>query len=354
MFSYWRFITRCLIGVLSNGLLFVLVVSAQAGAILPSLGDLYERVNPAVIKIESLERKVVPSLGAGERQAQSIGSGFVISQDGYVMTAAHVVHLADSVRIKFHDGQQSEADIVSSIPSADLALLKLRNVPDNMRVAELGDSSEVRIGDPIIVIGAPQGIDHTLSVGYVSGRMRGDAFAGNLLPIEYIQTDAAINRGNSGGAMFDLNGKVIAVTSRIVSESGGSEGLGFGVNINVAKQLLLEHDGIWGGLDSVVLAGRLAKIFNLPQPAGLLVQRVANGSLAHRIGLRPSLVAARIGDRDLLVGGDIILSVDNTLVSGVPEEQPKLFETFVSALKTGKIRLTVLREGRIADLELKE
>lgn len=340
------------------GLLMTLIpiplVMAQSGqAQTLSLSDLYESVNPVVVTIESLERKIVPSMGPQEQIAQSVGTGFIISADGLVMTAAHVVNLADSMVIKFHDGQKSTASIVSSIPLADVALLKLHTIPPNMKVATLGDAGKVRIGDPIVVIGAPQGIRHTLSFGHISGHLRGDQFAGSLMPIEYLQTDAAINRGNSGGPMFNLDGEVIAVTSRIVSESGGSEGLGFGVNINAAKHLLLESEGLWAGFETHLVDGELAKVLNLPQKAGLLIQRVAANSFGAKVGLRPSTVPGTIRGEQLLLGGDIILSINDTPVTAIPSEMPKLSKVFHDAVTHGQATLRVMREGQIIDFVLK-
>jgi S1-C subfamily serine protease len=146
----------------------------------------------------------------------------------------------------------------------------------------------VQIGEQVFVVGAPLGITHTLTVGHLSARHKPNATFSGMLTAEFFQTDAAINRGNSGGPMFDLKGEVIGIVSSILSQSGGSDGLGFAATSNIARRLLLDEPSVWSGLDGYLLIGEAARAFNLPVgfEAGLLVQRVALGSPADQLGVR--------------------------------------------------------------------
>ena len=278
-----------------------------------------------------------------------LGSGVLISRDGDVLTAAHLVQVADVVEVEFSDGTKVGAKVVASEPTADLALLRLERVPEGAVIAEMGDSDAVRVGQKVIVIGAPYGLGHSLTVGHVSARhapgMRGGPF--NLA--EFFQADVAIHRGNSGGPMFNLNGEVIGIVSYILSRSGVFEGVGFVVTSNSIEELLLARRSPWSGISVFALDRTLAEIFNLPQDAGLLVQRVAEGSPGARLGLLPSYLPATIGERQLLLGGDIILEVDGfpvgTMATYIPLRQ-HLAETEVGDSVTVK----VMRHGAVIEL----
>jgi len=201
-----------------------------------SLSKVFKQVNPAVVVILTKEHGY-SKLHPGETITVTkggLGSGVVISEDGLVMTSAHVVNVADEVSVHFLDGSKVLAKVISSASQADVALLRLDSVPDDLVAADLGDSDKVSIGDEIFVVGAPYGVDHTLTVGYMSGRRRPKGACSQLVPLEFLQTDAAINQGNSGGPMFSMDGRLIGIVSHILSRSGGSEGLGFATSINSA------------------------------------------------------------------------------------------------------------------------
>ena len=153
----------------------------------------------------------------------------LISKDGKVLTAAHVVQTADTVSVEFPNGEIVKAKVVSSEPPADIALLQLERVPASAVVAKLGDSDQVGVADQIFVVGAPYGISHTLTVGHISARRTPGGEQSELGLAEFFQTDAAVNQGNFGGPMFNMNGEVIGIVSHILSQSGGFEGLGFAV-----------------------------------------------------------------------------------------------------------------------------
>jgi len=279
--------------------------AAEAG----SLSEVFSRVNPAVVEIHTKETDL-PPLPAGQPvSVAGLGSGVLISADGKVLTAAHVVQTADAIEVQFLTGEVVKAKVLSSEPTADVALLQLERAPKAPFVAKVGDSDAVDIGDEVFVVGAPLGVSHTLTVGYISGRRKPNATFSGMTRTEFFQTDAAINQGNSGGPLFNMKGEVIGIVSYILSHSGGSEGLGFAVTSKVARQLL-EQKSFWSGVNGYMLTGELAQVFNVPPPGvGLLVQRVANGSPADQLGLKEGTTRATIGDEDLIVGGDIILGI---------------------------------------------
>jgi S1-C subfamily serine protease len=270
------------------------------------------------------------------------------------MTAAHVVHVADELSVHFLDGQAVKARVVGASSQADVALLKLEHVPDNMVVAELGNSSMLDIGEEVFVVGAPYGIDHTLTVGYMSGRRKPQGVCDNLVPIEFLQTDASINKGNSGGPMFSMEGKVVGIVSHILSRSGGSDGVGFAASINTARDMLLEKQSFWAGLEGYLLSGPLAEAFNLPQESGLLVQRVAQDSPAQELGLRPGMIPVQIGGDKLLIGGDIILEVQGTPISSSVEETCQIRNTMWESAKLESIEMKVLRRGVTVKLPMSQ
>lgn len=313
-----------------------------------SLGEVFKRVNSSVVIIRTKEREVAAD-GRGPVSVPGLGSGVLISTDGKVLTAAHVVHTADTITVEFLGGAVVGARVVSSEPQADVSLLQLERVPPGAFVATLGDSDAVEVGDRIFIVGAPYGIGHTLTVGHISARHQPSAVYSGMSLAEFFQTDAAINQGNSGGPMFGMAGEVVGIVSHIISKSGGFEGLGFVVTSNMARRLLIERKSFWSGLDGFLLSGDLAKALNVPQPAGLLVQRVAQDSPAASIGLRAGTMTATIDGQTFLAGGDIILEV-----AGIPIGERASYEKVLERLGQlhpgTPITITVLREGRTVEL----
>ena len=238
--------------------------------------------------------------------------------------------------------------------TADVALLKLEEPPRKLFVAKLGNSDRVRVGDQVFVVGAPHGLFHTLTVGYISGKRRHGSLSDELLPIEFLQTDAAINTGNSGGPMFNKNGEVIGIVSSILSQSGGFEGVGFAASINVAKELLINQKPVWIGVDPYFVAGKLAQALNLPQEAGVLIQRVAQNSPGYHLGFRPSTIPAKIGDQELFIGGDIVLEVQGIPVSLDPLAMEKIRKTLTAHPDLTNLEFTVLRDGKIVKLHMSQ
>jgi len=331
--------------VLVNGC--TLAASSHSLAQNPSLNQVFRRVNPSVVEIASIQHQA----RIEDSDPRSVlGSGVVISSEGQVLTAAHVVQAAQTILVRFLDGETARASIVSSATQADVALLQLESAPANLTPAVLGDSDTAEVGDKVLVIGAPYGIRHTMTVGHISGRRQSQSPCPSMTPFEFLQTDAAINQGNSGGPMLDMEGKIIGIVSRILSRSGGSEGLGFAVGINSARRLLLESDSVWIGFDAILIAGNLAQALNVPQEAGLLVQKVAPNSLAAGMGLQPGRIQAGLGDRKMLLGGDIILDIQGLTIEPSTRNICALGNVVGGFTSESRIAMTILRNGRKVQL----
>jgi S1-C subfamily serine protease len=314
-----------------------------------TVGQAFRRVNATVVIVRTRERDIGQQSGAPLTTVAGLGSGVVIDARGYVLTAAHVVQTVDEITVEFLDGHVSAGRVVGSEPEADLALLELESVPSGVQVAVLGDSDAVDVGDQVFIVGAPYGIGHTLTVGHISARHKPNTVYSGMSLAEFLQTDAAINQGNSGGPMFSLGGEIVGIVSHIVSKSGGFEGLGFVVTSNMARHLLLERRSFWSGVDGYVLAGELARVLNLPQPVGLLVQRVAAHSPAAEAGLRGGSVRAAIAGETLTIGGDIVLEVQGLPITG--RSSYEAIQARLSQLHPGvPITITVLRGGRRVEL----
>ncbi len=328
----------------------LVLFGSTARADAQSLSGLYKKVNHSVVVLHTVEKQLSPKKREGLVSAEGLGSGVLVSADGKVLTAAHVVHTADAVGVEFWNGQIIPARVIASAPEADVALLQLEKVPDEVSPAELGDSDHVEIGEEVFVIGNPYGLGRTLTAGYVSARHRPKNGSRDETSLEMLQTDAAINMGNSGGPMFDMDGKVVGIASRILSQSGGFEGLGFVVTSNVAKRRLLDEQSFWAGLTSFLLTDELARVFNLPQTAGLLVQQVAEGSPAAKLGLHQGQSLATVNDKNFLVGGDIILEMEGVQITGDRAFADKV-HVILNHLQAGStFDVKVYRAGQIVEL----
>jgi S1-C subfamily serine protease len=311
-----------------------------------SLDDIFTRVSPSVVVVRSKGRDVS---AAGVIRFTETGSGVLISDDGRVMTAAHVVNAMDEITVEGIGGEVVRATLISANSAADVSLLQLERVSKAMRVARLGSSDSVRVGEQVMVVGAPYGLAYSMSVGWISARWAPNTIFRDMPLAEFFQTTATINTGNSGGPVFNMAGEVIGIVSQNISKSGGSEGLGFVVTINSARTLLVVRKVFWGALQGLLLTGRLATIFNVPAPAGFLVKTVAQGSTAWNMGLQGSDGIVTISGQEIPVGGDIILSVD-----GIPVVSEDNIEQIRNRLAGGApgtpFKMSVLRAGRVIEL----
>lgn len=269
-----------------------------------------------------------------ERESQSLGSGFVISADGYILTNHHVVADADEIQVRFSDRRTYEAEVIGSDKASDVALIKID--AENLPTVKIGASSDLKVGEWVLAIGSPFGFDHTVTAGIVSAK-------GRNLPTEnyvpFIQTDVAINPGNSGGPLFDLDGEVIGINSQIYSRTGGFMGLSFAIPIelamNVADQLR-ENGSVARGYLGVLIQDvdrNLAESFGMAQPHGALVSRVMPDSPADKAGVEV---------------GDIILAFNEKRLLNSSQLPPMVGTARVD--EAAKLR--VLRDGRERDLAI--
>jgi serine protease Do len=328
--------------ILAAAVLPALSVPAQA----QNLDDLFRKANPSVVVIKAKGRDV--SAG-GVTRFNETGSGVLVSSGGRVMTASHVVNAMDQITVETLGGESVPAKIVSSDSAADVSLLQLERVPAGMKAAKVGDSSTVKVGDQVMIIGAPYGLAHSMSAGWISARWPPNTIFRDMPLAEFFQTTATINTGNSGGPMFNMAGEVIGIVSQNISKSGGSEGLGFVVTSNTAQKLLIERKVFWSAIQGIMLSGDLAAIFNVPAPAAFLVKTVAQGSMAWDMGLLGGERLVTIGGKEIAVGGDVILSVDG-ITPGSDENIEKIRNRLAAAPPGTPFKMKVLRAGKVIEL----
>jgi serine protease Do len=326
---------------------FYLAIGTSANA--ASLGKVFKQVSETVVLLSVSGHKASTKEPGRIVGANSIGSGIVISADGLILSAAHVVQTADDVWATFHDGSGVKATVLGTNISADLALLKLTSPPKNLKYAKLGDSDMAQIGDQIFIVGMPYGLSHTLTAGHLSSK-RNPPTHSLSLPIQWLQTDASINQGNSGGPMFNMKGEVIGIVSHMLSKSGGSVGLGFAVSINTAKTLMLNQNTFWGGIEYLPVGGDLAMMLNVPQKSGLLVTMVAHNSPAEAMKLQAGRLPVRIGDNELMLGGDIILAVQGITVEDDEASLHQIREAVINRKPDQELKVKILRAGEIMEL----
>lgn len=278
--------------------------------------DLVERLSPAVVNIRTRQNvdgelpafppgspleRFNDYLGGGPRTESSLGSGFVIDADGIVVTNNHVIDDADEIEVVFPDGATLAAQVVGRDPATDLAVLRVSSASP-LPVVPFGDPAAARVGDWVIAIGNPFGLGNSVSVGVISARNR-DIEQGRY--DDFIQTDAAINRGNSGGPLFDLNGEVIGVNSAILSPSGGSVGIGFSIPADLTQQVisqLLEFGETrrgWLGVGIQRVTQEIAESYGLDRARGALINRVTAGGPAAEAGLAPGDLIVSFNGRDV-------------------------------------------------------
>ncbi|MGH7263465.1 MAG: DegQ family serine endoprotease [Candidatus Rokuibacteriota bacterium] len=264
----------------------------------------------------------------GPREARGLGSGFIIDAAGHIVTNHHVVDGARAIEVTLNDGRKLPATLVGSDPETDIALIKVDAT--GLPTIPLGSSSQLKVAEPVMAIGNPFGFDHTVTVGIISGTGR---FLGAGRYDDFLQTDAAINPGNSGGPLIDTRGEAVGITTAIASRSGGFQGVGFAIPIDLAKPIVrqLQASGQvtrgWLGVSIQPITPELSKSFGLPDTKGALVASVADDSPAARAGVQP---------------GDVIVRYD-----GKPIDAPRVLPGLVANTEIGKtVDLTVVRDGR--------
>ena len=318
-------------------LALLLCVPLQLAAQLPDFTDLVEKFGPAVVNISTTStarspvasqmpnvpeddpfyeffRRFVPQPGQPrEFQSQSLGSGFILSADGYVLTNAHVVEAADEITVKLTDKRELKARVIGSDRRTDIALLKIEAT--GLPAVRVGDPNRLKVGEWVVAIGSPFGFENSVTAGIVSAK-------GRSLPQEnfvpYIQTDVAVNPGNSGGPLFNLRGEVVGINSQIYSRTGGFMGLSFAIPIDVANDVVqqLKATGrvIRGRIGVVIqpITKELADSFGLPKAQGALVSSVEKGGPAATAGVEPGDVILRFDGKPISASEDLPRVVGGT------------------------------------------
>jgi serine protease DegQ len=270
-----------------------------------------------------------------DEQLASLGSGVIVSADGYILTNNHVVEAADQIEVVLADGRKAAATIVGTDPETDLAVIqiKARDLP----VMVLGHPEEARVGDVVLAIGNPFGVGQTVTMGIISAVGRNNL---HINPFEnFIQTDAAINFGNSGGALVDTHGNLLGINAAIYSQTGGSVGIGFAIPVTTAKSVLeeiIKHGQVvrgWVGIESQDITPELANSFDLPRESGAIIAGVVRGGPADHAGIRP---------------GDVLLNVE-----GKPVANTNDMLNMIARLQPGvKAKMTVMRQNRESTLDV--
>ena len=327
-----------------------------------SVNQIYDRTSPGVAHIEatgvSAQGPIDPFGGAPPKQTAT-GSGFVIDEDGHIVTNAHVVDGAGDITVKLGDDEETyDAKLVGEDASTDIAVIQVDAGADVLEPLALGESNGVDVGDPVVAIGNPFGLDRTATAGIVSALQREIQAPNGFTIRDVIQTDAAINPGNSGGPLLDATGRVVGVNSQIESSSGGNVGIGFAVPIDtareVAQQLISngEVQHAYMGITGADLTPEIAGVVNLDTDSGALVQSVVPGSPADKAGIEAGEATVNVGGQRVRVGGDVIVAVD-----GDPVQDMGAVISAVDARRPGdELELTVLRGGqeRTVKVELTE
>jgi serine protease Do len=313
--------------------------------------DLFEQVKSSVVVVKTQGMAAVAGLTGPPVAVKGAGSGVLIAGN-CVLTAAHLVQAEDFVVVQFIHGQEIEATVLSSSTLADVALLGLKEIPEQGKPATIGNSNEMKVGEPICIVGAPFEISYTLTTGHISNRVTGNTIGRGLTEIEYFQTDAAINKGNSGGPMFNMKGEVIGLVSGFLTQSGGFEGLGYAVTSRVTKEVLLKAGHVWTGVEAQLIGEPITAILNVPQANAILTQRVAMDSLGSKLRLRPGIHPVTIRGENLKLGGDIILEVQGHIADG-HESLARIRKELADVKKGALIQFVVWRHGRRVVLSCK-
>ena len=326
--------------------------SATTGSTGIDVADIYRRSGPGVVQITSTSngQSGVDVFGdpvEGQSQ-QALGSGFVVDKDGHIVTNYHVVQGASRVEVSFSNQDTVKATIVGTDPSTDLAVLKVDVPAKALTPLALANSDVVRVGDPVVAIGNPFGLERTVTAGIVSALQREVRSPNNYTIDHVIQTDAPINSGNSGGPLIDADGRVIGVNSQIETGNGagGNVGIGFAVPSNTVKSVVAQLlddgrvDRAYLGVTLQDVDAEVAGVLKLPAKEGVLVGAVQDGSAADKAGLEGGETQVVVAGESYQLGGDMIVAVDGKDVTSVDQ----LREAIAAHTPGETVRLTVVHQ----------
>jgi serine protease Do len=343
---------RAVLAALAATCLAFLAIPAALAQPREGFGDLADRLSPAVVNISAAQRMRAEAslptfppgsplerfndlLGDNPRVANSLGSGFIIDASGLVVTNNHVIEEADEVEVVFTDGRTLPADIVGVDPATDLAVLRIRGGSGDFPFVRFGDSDAARVGDWVIAIGNPFGLGGSLTAGVISAR--GREIGGRY--DDYLQTDVAINRGNSGGPLFDMDGRVVGVNTAIFSPTGASVGISFSIPSNIAAPVVRQLSQFgetrrgWLGVNVQAVTADTAEALGLSSPRGAIVSRVDPDGPAYAAGIER---------------GDLILAFDGEIV---PDDR-RLPRMVADTPIGSRVSIDVLRRGEPLSLEV--
>jgi serine protease Do len=328
------------------GLGWVSPLQAQTNTALPTtFAPIVEKVAPSVVSIHTTKNVRIPKglsdffglpgPGSGRERERGLGSGVIVSADGYILTNRHVVEAADEISVHLGDHREFKATKIGADPGTDIAVLKIETT--GLPVLAFAESEKARVGDVVLAVGNPFGLTQTVTMGIISGLGRGGM---GIVDYEnFIQTDASINPGNSGGALVDMASRLVGINTAIFSRTGGNQGIGFAVPSDLAMEVLKnirEHGRVIRGYLGTIIqpvTPELAQVFKLKEPTGALVADVSPGSPADKAGLQQ---------------GDVI-----TAINGKKVEGPRELRLMVGAMAPGtKATLKILRNDQEKDLSV--
>jgi len=306
-----------------------------------AVGEIYKRTNDGVVFVQA--------------DSGASGSGFVIDDEGHILTNAHVVAGADRIEVKIGDSEDTvKAELIGDDPSSDVALLDVDADAASLHPLEMGEPSSLEVGDPVVAIGNPFGLDRTVTSGIVSALQREIQAPNGFSISDVIQTDAAINPGNSGGPLLDGSGRVIGINSQIASQSGGNDGVGFAVPIDTASKVAddLLADGkvehAYLGITGADVTADIARALDLSVEEGAIVSEALQGGPADQAGIRGASREVTVDGQSFPSGGDVIVAVDGRSVTSMED-----VIAAVDSHQAGEtITLTIVRDSDLSDVEV--
>lgn len=303
-----------------------------------SIGQIYEQASKAVVEIST----TAGGSSFGDPSTRAQGSGFVLDREGHMVTNQHVVAGATSISVSFWNGAAFKAELVGADRSTDLAVLKVDAPTSLLDPLSLGDSSDVAVGDAVLAMGSPFGLEGTVTSGIVSALHRQMTAPNDFTITDTIQTDAAINHGNSGGPLLDRRGRVIGVNAQIESESGGSDGVGFAIPSNTVRSItaqLIER----GEVRHAYLGIEMTAV-----PGGVAITQVRSDTPAERAGLRAATGTETVNGQERPTGGDVIVAFAGQEITSAAELQ-----SAVDAMRPGdEVSITILRDGKRRNVDV--